>query len=184
MFLSVVVALALTPALCGSILEPTAPHKKSFFGAFNRFLQQDQARLSEQRSLRACNRSGGMLVIYALLCGAMGFALASCRAASPTEDQGEIVGAVHPARQRVLKFYVPPKSAARCAVSFLTKASQYQRDLHHLKASASAAAAERQDGVCLPENWSERKGDANTARAIALRARRTEHHPRCDHLLP
>ncbi|MGU0057180.1 hypothetical protein ACVXG7_24675 [Enterobacter hormaechei] len=32
--------------------------------------------------LRALRRSGGMLVIYALLCGAMGFAMQNCRAAS------------------------------------------------------------------------------------------------------
>ncbi|WP_163361372.1 efflux RND transporter permease subunit, partial [Enterobacter hormaechei] len=36
MMLSVVVALTLTPALCGALLSHSKPHDKGFFGAFNR----------------------------------------------------------------------------------------------------------------------------------------------------
>jgi multidrug efflux pump len=69
MILSVVVALTLTPARLGS-----EPHHrtKGFFGAFNRFYSKTE-RGYQNKVLRALRRSGGMLAIYALLCGAMGW---------------------------------------------------------------------------------------------------------------
>ncbi|MGE9664404.1 efflux RND transporter permease subunit, partial [Escherichia coli] len=42
MLLSVVGALTLTPALCGSVLQHVPPHKKGFFGAFNRFYRRTE----------------------------------------------------------------------------------------------------------------------------------------------
>lgn len=37
MTLSVIVALTLTPALCGTLLKEVKPHRRGFFGGFNRF---------------------------------------------------------------------------------------------------------------------------------------------------
>lgn len=91
MILSVVVALTLTPALCGSVLSHTPPHKKGFFGAFNRFYSKTE-RGYQNKVLGALRRSGGMLAIYALLCGAMGLAMLKLPGSFlPTEDQGEIM---------------------------------------------------------------------------------------------
>lgn len=44
MVLSVVVALTLTPALCGSILQHSRPHSKGFFAGFNRFYQSTEGK--------------------------------------------------------------------------------------------------------------------------------------------
>ncbi len=43
MMLSVVVALTLTPALCGALLSHSKPHTKGFFGAFNRLWGRTEA---------------------------------------------------------------------------------------------------------------------------------------------
>ena len=71
--------------------EPHRPHKKGFFGAFNRFYSKTEHGY-QNKVLRALRRSGGMLVIYALLCGAMGFAMLKLPGSFlPTEDEGEIM---------------------------------------------------------------------------------------------
>jgi multidrug efflux pump len=71
--------------------EPHGAAQKGFFGAFNRFYSRTE-RGYQNKVLRALRRSGGMLVIYALLCGAMGFAMLKLPGSFlPTEDQGEIM---------------------------------------------------------------------------------------------
>ena len=169
MFLSVVVALTLTPALCGSILNHTAPHKKGFFGAFNRFYSKTEHGY-QNKVLRALRRSGGMLVIYALLCGAMGFAMLKLPGSFlPTEDQGEIM----------VQYTLPAgATAVRTAeVSrqvrewFLTK-EKANTDVIFTIEGFSFSGSGQNAGMAFVslKNWSERKGDENTAQAIALRA--------------
>ncbi len=169
MFLSVVVALTLTPALCGSILNHTAPHKKGFFGAFNRFYSKTEHGY-QNKVLRALRRSGGMLAIYALLCGAMGFAMLKLPGSFlPTEDQGEIM----------VQYTLPAgATAVRTAeVSrqvrewFLTK-EKANTDVIFTIEGFSFSGSGQNAGMAFVslKNWSERKGDENTAQAIALRA--------------
>ena len=169
MLLSVVVALTLTPALCGSILSHTAPHKKGFFGAFNRFYSKTEHGY-QNKVLRALRRSGGMLVIYALLCGAMGFAMLKLPGSFlPTEDQGEIM----------VQYTLPAgATAVRTAeVSrqvrewFLTK-EKANTDVIFTIEGFSFSGSGQNAGMAFVslKNWSERKGDENTAQAIALRA--------------
>ncbi|VAC24871.1 efflux RND transporter permease subunit [Enterobacter hormaechei] len=169
MFLSVVVALTLTPALCGSILNHTAPHKKGFFGAFNRFYSKTEHGY-QNKVLRALRRSGGMLVIFALLCGAMGFAMLKLPGSFlPTEDQGEIM----------VQYTLPAgATAVRTAeVSrqvrewFLTK-EKANTDVIFTVEGFSFSGSGQNAGMAFVslKNWSERKGEENTAQAIALRA--------------
>ena len=167
--LSSVVALTLTPALCGSILNHTAPHKKGFFGAFNRFYSKTEHGY-QNKVLRALRRSGGMLVIYALLCGAMGFAMLKLPGSFlPTEDQGEIM----------VQYTLPAgATAVRTAeVSrqvrewFLTK-EKANTDVIFTIEGFSFSGSGQNAGMAFVslKNWSERKGEENTAQAIALRA--------------
>ncbi len=169
MFLSVVVALTLTPALCGAILSHTTPHKKGFFGAFNRFYGRTEHGY-QNKVLRALRRSGGMLVVYALLCGAMGVAMLKLPGSFlPTEDQGEIM----------VQYTLPAgATAVRTAeVSrqvrewFLTK-EKANTDVIFTVEGFSFSGSGQNAGMAFVslKNWSERQGDENTAQAIALRA--------------
>lgn len=169
MFLSVVVALTLTPALCGAILSHTAPHKKGVFGAFNRFYSKTE-RGYQNKVLRALRRSGGMLVVYALLCGAMGLAMLKLPGSFlPTEDQGEIM----------VQYTLPAgATAVRTAeVSrqvrewFLTKEKANTKVIFTIEGFSFSGSGQNAGMAFVSlKNWSERKGDENTAQAIALRA--------------
>ncbi|EMB9643764.1 efflux RND transporter permease subunit [Enterobacter cloacae] len=169
MLLSVVVALTLTPALCGSILSHTAPHKKGFFGAFNRFYSKTEQGY-QNKVLRALRRSGGMLVIYALLCGVMGFAMLKLPGSFlPTEDQGEIM----------VQYTLPAgaTSTRTAEVSrqvrewFLTKEKANTNVIFTIEGFSFSGSGQNAGMAFVSlKNWSERKGDENTAQAIALRA--------------
>ncbi|TLU70216.1 efflux RND transporter permease subunit [Enterobacter sp. MF024] len=171
MILSVVVALTLTPALCGAILSHTTPHRKGFFGAFNRFYGRTEHGY-QNKVLRGLRRSGGMLVVYALLCGAMGVAMLKLPGSFlPTEDQGEIM----------VQYTLPAgATAVRTAeVSrqvrewFLTK-EKANTDVIFTVEGFSFSGSGQNAGMAFVslKNWSERQGDENTAQAIALRATR------------
>ncbi len=169
MILSVVVALTLTPALCGAILSHTPARKKGFFGAFNRFYSKTE-RGYQNKVLRALRRSGGMLAIYALLCAAMGLTMLKLPGSFlPTEDQGEIM----------VQYTLPAgATAVRTAeVSrqvrewFLTK-EKANTDVIFTVEGFSFSGSGQNAGMAFVslKNWSERQGQQNTAQAIALRA--------------
>ncbi|HHA1906894.1 TPA: efflux RND transporter permease subunit [Enterobacter asburiae] len=169
MFLSVVVALTLTPALCGSILSHTAPHKKGFFGAFNRFYSRTE-RGYQNKVLRALRRSGGMLVIYALLCCAMGFAMLKLPGSFlPTEDQGEImVQYTLPAGATTVR---TAEVSRQVREWFLTKEKANTNVIFTIEGFSFSGSGQNAGMAFVSlKNWSERKGDENTAQAIALRA--------------
>ena len=169
MFLSVVVALTLTPALCGSILSHTAPHKKGFFGAFNRFYSRTE-RGYQNKVLRALRRSGGMLVIYTLLCGAMGFAMLKLPGSFlPTEDQGEImVQYTLPAGATTVR---TAEVSRQVREWFLTKEKANTNVIFTIEGFSFSGSGQNAGMAFVSlKNWSERKGDENTAQAIALRA--------------
>ena len=169
MLLSVVVALTLTPALCGSILSHTAPHKKGFFGAFNRFYSRTEHGY-QNKVLRALRRSGGMLVIYALLCGAMGFAMLKLPGSFlPTEDQGEImVQYTLPAGATTVR---TAEVSRQVREWFLTKEKANTNVIFTIEGFSFSGSGQNAGMAFVSlKNWSERKGDENTAQAIALRA--------------
>ncbi|EOY5223022.1 efflux RND transporter permease subunit [Klebsiella pneumoniae] len=74
MMLSVVVALTLTPALCGALLSHSKPHTKGFFGAFNRLWGRTEAGY-QRRVLGGLRRGAVMMGAYVLICGAMALAM-------------------------------------------------------------------------------------------------------------
>ncbi|MFS9539522.1 efflux RND transporter permease subunit, partial [Klebsiella pneumoniae] len=88
MMLSVVVALTLTPALCGALLSHSKPHTKGFFGAFNRLWGRTEAGY-QRRVLGGLRRGAVMMGAYALICGAMALAMWKLPGSFlPVEDQG------------------------------------------------------------------------------------------------
>ncbi|MGR5943330.1 efflux RND transporter permease subunit [Enterobacter sp. C4G1] len=169
MILSVVVALTLTPALCGSVLSHTPPHKKGFFGAFNRFYSKTE-RGYQNKVLGALRRSGGMLAIYALLCGAMGLAMLKLPGSFlPTEDQGEImVQYTLPAGATAVR----TAEVSRQVREWFLNKEKANTDVIFTVEGFSFSGSGQNAGMAFVslKNWSERKGSENTAQAIALRA--------------
>jgi multidrug efflux pump len=84
-------ALTLTPALCILLLKPIEKghhEKKGFFGWFNRVFARMTERYSATNA-RLLARTGRMMVLYAILVGALGYVYTSVPSAFlPTEDQG------------------------------------------------------------------------------------------------
>ena len=74
MMLSVVVALTLTPALCGALLSHSKPHTKGFFGAFNRLWGRTEQGY-QHRVLGGLRRSAMMMGAFVLICGTMALAM-------------------------------------------------------------------------------------------------------------
>ncbi|HCB0749447.1 TPA: efflux RND transporter permease subunit [Klebsiella pneumoniae] len=169
MMLSVVVALTLTPALCGALLSHSKPHTKGFFGAFNRLWGRTEAGY-QRRVLGGLRRGAVMMGAYALICGAMALAMWKLPGSFlPVEDQGEIM----------VQYTLPAGATAvrtaevRRQVTdwFLTK-EKANTDVIFTVDGFSFSGSGQNAGMAFVslKNWSQRKGDNNTAQAIALRA--------------
>ena len=169
MMLSVVVALTLTPALCGSILQHTPPHKKGFFGAFNRFYGSTE-RKYKHRVLNTLSRSGLVMVVYLAICGGMALAMWKLPGSFlPVEDQGEI-----------MVQYTLPAGATNSRTAEVSKQvtdwflnnEKANTDVIFTVNGFSFSGSGQNAGMAFVslKNWSERKGAENTAQAIALRA--------------
>jgi multidrug efflux pump len=95
MMLSVVVALTLTPALCGALLQHSKPHTKGFFGAFNRCGAVPKTYTAPRARRPAPLRHDDGHLWRALRGDGAGMALPG--SFLPTEDQGEIMVQYPPA---------------------------------------------------------------------------------------
>ncbi|MDF2622587.1 MAG: efflux transporter permease subunit [Kosakonia cowanii] len=169
MVLSVVVALTLTPALCGAVLKQSAPHKKGFFGAFNRFYNNTEQKY-QHGVLRVLRRALSVLGIYAVLCGAMALVMWRLPGSFlPTEDQGSIM----------VQFTLPAGATATRTDAVAKKVTEWF--LNNEKANTDAiftvtgfsfSGSGQNAGMAFVslKNWSERDGAQNTAQAIAQRA--------------
>jgi multidrug efflux pump len=95
MAFSVLVALVLTPALCATLLQPSAHGpRKGFFGAFNRGFEAGSARY--RRGVRGIlARAPRFLIIFLALVVAMGWLFQRLPSAFlPDEDQGTLFAQV------------------------------------------------------------------------------------------
>ena len=169
MILSVVVALTLTPALCGTVLNHTPPHKKGFFGAFNRFYSRTESGY-QHRVLRVLRRSGSMMAIFAVLCGAMALTMWKLPGSFlPTEDQGEImVQYTLPAGATAVR---TAEVSRKVTDWFLSKEKDNTNVIFTVEGFSFSGSGQNAGMAFVSlKNWSERKGSENTAQAIALRA--------------
>ncbi|UGS42747.1 efflux RND transporter permease subunit [Pseudocitrobacter corydidari] len=169
MMLSVVVALTLTPALCGSILRHTPPHKKGFFGGFNRFYGSTE-RKYKHKVLNTLGRSGLVMVVYLAICGGMALAMWKLPGSFlPTEDQGEI-----------MVQYTLPAGATNSRTAevskqvtdwFLNNEKDNTNVIFTVNGFSFSGSGQNAGMAFVSlKNWSDRKGAENTAQAIALRA--------------
>ncbi|WP_454121434.1 efflux RND transporter permease subunit [Kosakonia sp. Marseille-Q7440] len=169
MVLSVVVALTLTPALCGAVLKHSAPHKKGFFGAFNRFYNNTEQKY-QHGVVRVLRRALSVLGIYAVLCGAMALVMWRLPGSFlPTEDQGSIM----------VQFTLPAGATATRTDAVAKKVTEWflnneksNTDAIFTVTGFSFSGSGQNAGMAFVslKNWSERDGAQNTAQAIAQRA--------------
>lgn len=169
MALSVIVALTLTPALCGSLLRHSKPHTKGFFGGFNRIYSGTEHRY-KHRVLKGLRRPTVMMISYALLASVMGFLMMHLPTSFlPNEDQGQ-----------VMVQYTLPAGASVNRTSEVTKeVTDYF--LNQEKANTDLVFAitgfnfngngdNVGEAFIALKDWNKRSGAANTAQAIVERA--------------
>ncbi|HCN8307305.1 TPA: efflux RND transporter permease subunit [Escherichia coli] len=169
MLLSVVVALTLTPALCGSVLQHVPPHKKGFFGAFNRFYRRTEDKY-QRGVIYVLRRAARTMGLYVVLGGGMALMMWKLPGSFlPTEDQGEIM----------VQYTLPAgATAARTAevnrqiVDWFLINEKANTDVIFTVDGFSFSGSGQNTGMAFVslKNWSQRKGAENTAQAIALRA--------------
>ncbi len=171
MALSVVVALTLTPALCGTILRHSKPHTQGFFGGFNRLYSSTEHRY-KQGVLKGLRRPSIMMVVYALLAAGMSFLVMHLPTSFlPNEDQGQVM----------VQFTLPAGASVNRTNQVNTQVTNWF--LNHEKANTDAVFSitgfnfnGNGDNVGMAfvalKDWDQRTGAANTAQAIVERANR------------
>ncbi|MFP1725457.1 efflux RND transporter permease subunit [Lonsdalea quercina] len=169
MALSVVVALTLTPALCGLLLKHSKPHKKGFFGGFNRFYARTQKGYSH-RVVSALRRPLVMLIAFAAIVALMILFLWRLPSSFlPNEDQGEImVQYTLPAGATVNRTNAVNK---RITDWFLTEEKDNISVIYTITGFNFSGSGQNAGMAFVAlKNWDERPGSKNTAQAIANRA--------------
>ncbi|MTV40750.1 efflux RND transporter permease subunit [Duganella radicis] len=170
MLFSALMALTLTPALCATMLKPVeAGHhheKKGFFGWFNRKFAVT-ATGYQGMIARILKRTGRYLVIFALLCGVVGWLYAKLPSSFlPNEDQGYLIANVQ----------LPPGASQSRTQAVLAQADAYFRKQPAVARTISVAGfsfsgnGQNAGLIFIPlKDWKER-GPEDSAQAIAQRA--------------
>ena len=171
MALSVVVALTLTPALCGAFLRHVPAHTKGFFGGFNRWYGRSERRY-QHGVLGTLRRAGRVMLGYVAICAVMALAMWKLPVSFlPVEDQGEI-----------MVQYTLPAGATEARTAevrrqvtdwFLNKEKANTNVIFTVDGFSFSGSGQNAGMAFVSlKNWSQRKGQENTAQAIALRASR------------
>ncbi|MBV6321225.1 efflux RND transporter permease subunit [Duganella violaceipulchra] len=170
MLFSALMALTLTPALCATILKPVqAGHhheKKGFFGWFNR---QFAVTATGYQGVIAkmIRRTGRYLVVFALICGVVGWLYARLPSSFlPNEDQGYLIANVQ----------LPAGASSSRTQAVLAQADAYFRKQPGVARTIAVAGfsfsgnGQNAGLVFIPlKDWKER-GPEESAQAIAQRA--------------
>ena len=168
---SAFLALSLTPALCATLLKPVeAGHhheKKGFFGWFNR--KFDVAARAYQSSVGyALGRNARTMVVYVAVAAVAVWVYTKLPAAFlPNEDQGYMVVTIQ----------TPPGATQQRTLEVVEQAEQYMRSLPEVRDTVSilgfSFTGQGQNNALmfvLLEDWSKRKGEGQTASALAGKA--------------
>jgi multidrug efflux pump len=173
MALSVLVALIFTPALCATLLKPTAKgHQRAqhgFFGWFNRvFDRGNRAYLAGVRHVIA--RTGRYLLLYGAIAGVLGLLLLRLPSAFlPDEDQGVLfvqvsapAGATQERTGRVL---------SEVRDHFLTQEKTNVRSVFTVSGFSFGGRGQSAGLAFVSlKDWKERAGRGNRVQAIVGRA--------------
>ena len=170
MLFSALMALTLTPALCATMLKPVeAGHhheKKGFFGWFNRKFAVT-ATGYQGVIANILKRTGRYLIIFALLCGVVGWLYARLPSSFlPNEDQGYLIANVQ----------LPAGASTSRTQAVLAQADAYFRKQPGVARTIAVAGfsfsgnGQNAGLVFIPlKDWKER-GPDESAQTIAQRA--------------
>lgn len=171
MILSVVVALTLTPALCGAFLRHKPQAKTGFFGGFNRLYSRTENRY-ENGVMHGLRRPVAMVLLYGAMSAVMAFVMYSLPGSFlPTEDQGEIM----------VQYTLPAGATANRTEAVNDRVTQWFLDNEKDNTNViftitgfNFSGSGQNAGMAFVslKNWDDRPGSANTAQSIAGRAMR------------
>jgi multidrug efflux pump len=168
---SAFMALSLTPALCATLLKPVQAgsheEKRGFFGMFNRFFHRT-ATGYESIVARILRRAPRFLILYALIAGVA--ALVYTRLPTsflPQEDQGNML----------VNVQLPPGATVERTgrvmeqvEAWVLKQPEVQSMVSVLGFSFSGQGQNAALAFVTLKDWDERKGEENSAQALAGRA--------------
>jgi multidrug efflux pump len=168
---SAFMALSLTPALCATLLKPIEPGHahatRGPFAWFNRFFGAT-SRGYGRGVARILPRAGRMLVIYAVILGALGYVYLRLPGSFlPAEDQGNLIVSVQ----------LPPgatQERARAVIEqvegFMLQQPEVESMVGVLGFSFSGQGQNAALAFVTLKDWDQRRDPANSAQALAGRA--------------
>ena len=176
MLLSILCALALTPALCATLLKPIGrgqhPHAGdllgSFFGWFNTSF--DDARAWYRRHLEVfLSRTKTMMLVYGVIVLVLAFLLYRLPTGFlPDEDQGVVINLINAPSGTELPVTL---SVARKIIDHYLHDEKQNVDFAFAVAGFSFLGAGQNAGIAFVhlKSWDQRSGAENTAQSISRR---------------
>ncbi|WP_294635581.1 efflux RND transporter permease subunit [uncultured Aquabacterium sp.] len=170
MLFSAFLALSLTPALCATLLKPVpADHheKKGVFGWFNRAFTSTTHGY-ESWVAKLVRRGGRVLIVYAVIVGVVGWLYVRMPSSFlPNEDQGNLI----------VNVQLPPGATSNRTEAVISQVEQFflkQPEVESIVGvvgfSFSGSGQNAALGFVTLKDWDQRKGEGQSAQALAGRA--------------